>query len=145
MLGPRVVHGVGNVAGPFDTERPATNDHEAHYADRVAEYGARLRELERRIRTFGATPVFVTQPRGDYRWIDRRVYAASPAAMDQYLILQLFNRRTLKVCREAGAICIDLVAGLHFSDGDFYDVMHTTPQGSRKIGEFLAAELGQAL
>lgn len=40
-----------------------------------------------------------------------------------------FDGRTLEECRQAGGICIDLEAELHFEDGDFYDLNHTSPQG----------------
>lgn len=38
-------------------------------------------------------------------------------------------------CRKANAICIDLMAELDFDlAADFYDSMHTTASGSRRIG-----------
>jgi hypothetical protein len=66
-------------------------------------------------------------------------------ALDVHATLVLINARTLEVCRDTGAICVDLAAELHFGDGDFYDVIHTTPQGLAKIGKFLFGALGDRL
>ena len=55
--------------------------------------------------------------------------------------LSLYNAELLKFCAEVKAHCVDLAGELRFGPGDYYDSVHTTPQGSRKIGSFLAAKL----
>ena len=55
-----------------------------------------------------------------------------------YLEMQLYNGELLSFCEEVAAICIDLAGDLAFETQDFYDAIHTTPRGSRKIGEYLA-------
>ena len=45
-------------------------------------------------------------------------------------------------CREAGAICIDFVNEALFDlEKDFYDDMHNTPSGARKIGDYFFEKL----
>ena len=62
-----------------------------------------MRELTRRIRTFGARPIFVTQHRADYRVIEGRVL--SPMRKDgtfhgsRYADQMAINRKTMEVCR----------------------------------------------
>ncbi len=108
-------------------------------------YAQRLRELARRIRAFGAEPIFVTQARPTYRIVDGRVLgrvgAGGKVELPHYETLTAVNRRTMSVCREVGAICIDLAAELPFGDGDHYDDLHTSPKGSEKIGKYLFAKL----
>jgi hypothetical protein len=53
-----------------------------------------------------------------------------------YEPLMAHNRRTMKICREARAICIDVSKELVFEEGDHYDFIHTTPKGSAKIAKF---------
>ncbi len=47
----------------------------------------------------------------------------------------------MKACREKKAICLDLSAELEFKDGDFFDDVHTAPQGSAKIGIYVAEKI----
>ena len=51
----------------------------------------------------------------------------------------------MNVCREAGAICIDLASMIEFQDEDFYDRIHSTPAGTKKIGLFLFEKLKDKL
>ncbi len=59
----------------------------------------------------------------------------------EYLTQTAFNRQALEACRAKAAICIDLGAEIEFQPGDFQDYVHTTPQGSRRVAEFLYARL----
>jgi hypothetical protein len=108
-------------------------------------YDQRLRELARRIRAFGAEPIYVTQHRPSYRIRDGRLLVRAGTAgqvdLSEYETLMAVNRRTMEVCRDVGAICVDLAAELFFTDGDHYDVLHTSPQGSEKIGKYLFQKL----
>lgn len=113
-------------------------------------YRERLTAIVRHIQTLGSRPVLVTQRRGDYRTVNGNVVGLvmppdGPNGMDQYLALSRFNAATLEVCRETGATCLDLGGELDLGDGDFYDMVHTTPQGAEKIGRWLAGRLGALL
>lgn len=108
-------------------------------------YEWRLRELTRCIRAFGAEPIYVTQHRPSYRVRDGRVLvhagADGMAELAEYEMLMATNRRTMEVCRDVKAICIDLASELFFTDGDHYDIVHTSPEGSEKIGKYLFGKL----
>ena len=102
-------------------------------------YHERLKVLNRMALEFGTTPVFVTQPVGLVRQGDGGLEAvANSGAGRIYLEMQLYNGELLSFCEEVAAICIDLAGDLAFETQDFYDAIHTTPRGSRKIGEYLA-------
>lgn len=52
----------------------------------------------------------------------------------------------LKGCRQEGAICIDLFEEIEFDNKvDFYDTIHTSASGSRKIGDYLYQRLEPVL
>ena len=57
--------------------------------------------------------------------------------------LDVVNECTRSVCREYPADChlIDLSREVKFELSDFYDLVHTTPQGARRIGEYLPEKL----
>lgn len=108
---------------------------------RIDAYGMRVKALIERIHAFGAQPIIVTQHRGTYRREGQRLWVVSDAGLGDFAAQSLFNRRAMDVCREQAAICVDLGAGIEFQPGDFQDYVHTTPQGSRRVGEFLYARL----
>lgn len=134
---------------PAKTEwRPATaGPDEAELAKklepRLKSYAERLRTLVRKVRTeMKAEPIFVTQKRGDYKIADGRLLArvdkgAPPAADEAYRTLRAFNRETVDMGAELNVFTIDLATALDFQEGDFYDHIHTTPSGSRRIGRFI--------
>ena len=106
-------------------------------------YQDRVRLLIRRIRDRGSEAVIVTQSRAGWRIQGGRVLGRGKGGTNvgYYVQQSLFNARAMKSCREMQAICIDLSAELEFKDGDFFDDVHTTPQGSAKIGTLVADEL----
>jgi hypothetical protein len=57
--------------------------------------------------------------------------------------LDEINAATRGVCSERPQQCrlIDVANDLSFEPADFYDVVHNTPAGARKLGKFLAARL----
>lgn len=112
---------------------------EAALAPQLTRYRERLLVLVERIRAFGAVPILVTQHKGIYRRVGNRVLFVEPAQSNRgaFQTLALFNQTTLMVCREASALCIDLGGEIEFQPGDFYDRVHTTPQGSKRVADFL--------
>jgi lysophospholipase L1-like esterase len=111
----------------------------------LAAYKARLVRIAGLIKGMGAMPVFVTQTRADYRLEDGRLMgiaeADGPNGVDRGRALTRFNAATMEVCRYWHVTCLDLATELRFSEGDFYDYEHNTPQGAEKIGQWLAGEL----
>lgn len=105
-------------------------------------YARRLRLLHAKTLAFGATPIYVTQINGDGRRVDGVVHEIEGSGGSiAFAELELYNAELRKFCAEAKAQCIDLAAELRFGPGDFYDSVHTTPQGSRKIGIYLAEKI----
>jgi hypothetical protein len=83
-----------------------------------------------------ANPLFVKREHG-------AIFVASPDTFRWAPALYEINSATAAVCREWPQNCrfIDLAGEMSFEPADFYDLVHNTPIGARKIGEFLAHEL----
>ncbi|WP_161539572.1 SGNH/GDSL hydrolase family protein [Paramagnetospirillum kuznetsovii] len=105
------------------------------------DYARRLRLMAEKIRALGAEPIFVTQPRGDWRFRDGRgegiVTPAGPNGVDQHRRLAAHNAAAMAVCGELRMTCLDMGSQWIFAEGDFYDVAHNTPQGAAKIGSMI--------
>lgn len=143
-----VQHGTGKVETKDSKWVPATVP--ADLAERLKPqldaYRRRLQVLHARTQAFGATPIYVTQINGNGRLVDGVLHQVEGSdGGHAYAELALYNNVLRQFCREAKARCIDLAAEIKFGPGDFYDTYHTTPQGSRKIGEYLAAKVGPLL
>ena len=112
---------------------------------RLGAYRARVAALIARIRQEGAEAIVVTQARSNWRREGGKVLFAHPPDerpnTGAYAETMLFNRAAMAACREASAICVDLGSEIEFKPGDFYDHVHTTPQGSDRIAEFLFERL----
>ncbi|AVM75621.1 GDSL-type esterase/lipase family protein [Magnetospirillum gryphiswaldense] len=104
-------------------------------------YGQRLDVLIGKIRQMGAEPLLVTQNSGTYR-LERGGVRGDLA---EYVHMAEVNAVTLEACRRHAVICLDLASLLEFGDGDFYDNVHTTPAGSRKVGQAMCWEYLKAL
>jgi hypothetical protein len=106
-------------------------------AEETAALQARLALLAKKIVSWGAKPVFITQNGAAYRAADGLVWGD----VKTYARMRLFSETIMSHCRENGLTCLDLGAGLFFADGDAYDSVHTTAQGSRRIGEWVCQRL----
>lgn len=122
------------VAMPTDGLSP-TDQHN------LADYPKRLTALSQRIHQFGATPIFVTQPLAHFRPLGDRLAVRGDVDPRRYALLRKLNDTLLSSCESLKAICIDLERELTFGDEDFYDIVHNTPSGTRKIGDFLYRKL----
>ena len=139
----KLIHGGNPPPGDGWTDWRAVSDPVAAEGELIAMvvgYRERLRRLAKRIRNFGAEPIFVTQPSSEFRVTDGRVWVPTRDGRPHpvgYTNLAPFNQATMEICAEVHAICIDLAAGLDFEPGDFYDRVHNTPVGTKKIGQYL--------
>jgi len=59
--------------------------------------------------------------------------------------VRLYAAATMEVCAETGSVCIDVVNGLAWQPGDFYDRIHNAPQGAERLGRYLHAALRERL
>lgn len=125
-------------------------NHDQLIAERLQAYGARLKVLIAKIHHFGATPIFVTQAafmckhkKGEILGApETMVYDGKDInGLDFCFMKSFFDRITMAVCKEAKGICVDLANELELGEIDFYDYYHNTPEGSRKIGDFLYSRL----
>ena len=58
--------------------------------------------------------------------------------VDYYYMSRLLNERTKEVCINNGGIFINLDQEVDFDiKNDFYDKVHNTPSGAKKIGKYL--------
>lgn len=101
-------------------------------------YRGRLQKLRESIHEFGSQPVFVTQAWGSYRIGSD---GAIRGDLNQLVGVEAYNRVVMDYCAKTGMHCIDLARKIRFQRGDFWDVAHTTPQGSARIGNEMCKEL----
>lgn len=107
----------------------------------------RLKKIVSRIKQIGSEPICVTQPhrfvilKSGVRYGYENVFSKENthySGLDFDFSLQEINKRIKKVCGNKNTI--DLYS-LMFLDSDFYDFLHTTPKGSKKVGSMLAKEI----
>jgi hypothetical protein len=109
----------------------------AGHGGELAAYAGRLARLADAIRGFGAEPVFVTQTDAGFRLEDGVVRGD----LGRYFTQRAFNDTTMEFCAKSGLRCLDLGRDFAAVDGDFYDMVHVTPQGSKKAGEMICRGL----
>jgi len=118
----------------------------AFMAPRLAAYAERLRLLADLTRKMGATPIFVSQPTRHYRFTAQGIEGWAEATpydgrringVDFYHLMRALDGAARAVAAEKGAIFVDLAQRSEWADGDFYDLVHMTPQGAAKVGQFL--------
>jgi len=144
-----LVHGGGS---PFDNSQwvrwqPSSIkvEKDSNLEKALISYRERLEGLVQRIRDFGAKPILVNQPTAEYRVRDNWIWVPLTKDGDLfthgYRTISQFNDVTMDVCRKVGGRCIDLAREVEFDDGDFYDRIHNTPSGTKKIGQYLYDKL----
>lgn len=136
------------------TSRTLQNHHKDLLATRLKTYEENLKTLNEKIRALEATPIYVTQPSFLYRRVNGRVEGAETTffyeglpinGADFHEMLALMNEQTLQVCRNVHGICLDLAREVDFNSADFYDYFHNTPEGAKKIGNYLYSKLKDTL
>lgn len=125
-------------------------DLEALMREHLDAYEGRLRRLVGLTREFGSEPILVTQATWWYRRDRGQVEVlyhgltyngVALTGMDFYFMMRMLNERTLKVAAEMGCPAFDLDAEVNFTEGDFYDYGHNTPQGAERVGKYMAGKL----
>lgn len=108
----------------------------------------RFRQLMAMTESLGAKPICVSQPHlmvrrigGLERGIDNvfKYEGVSYNGLDYQASITSINSVMKKLCREHRGLFIDLASRPFFED-DFYDVVHTTPAGSKRIGGYIFDE-----
>lgn len=116
-------------------------------------FAGRLTELLARVHEQGSLPVCVTQPSQFYRvgaegrveGVDQpvtipNVTSAPMNGVDYYRLRKAQDQAMIATCQAAGAPVIDL-ASQTWETADFYDLVHNSPRGARKVGDRIAAAL----
>lgn len=117
------------------------------YRKYLASYRERIGILVEKVRKMGATSIIVNQLRGDlseyggeirYKAISGYVLQSMK---NQYLLSKLYADEAMQTCRDLNAVCVDLASELPIPIDERYDLVHTTPEGSERIGQYLAQKL----
>jgi len=126
--------------------RRALQDDYSFMQRRLDAYADRLRILADKTYDFRAKPIFVSQQSRKYRITPHGIegegtvssYEGHPInGVDYFHMMRRLNSVTKAVADEKGAIFIDLASHTSWTDDDFYDFEHMTPQGVKKIGTIL--------
>ena len=149
LAGPIVVNHAGAATPPTTSTGPWVRSEvdRSEIADYVEKtFKPNLRKLLDIHRRSGETALFVSQPANPLlvKREQGSVFVASPDLGRWPVALRDINLATGMVCRQSPGTCrfVDLAEAMSFEPADFYDLVHYTPGGARKIGEFLARELG---
>lgn len=149
--GPRVVsHGAFTLPAGYRSDDMVkvdvnTRDIEDYIA---TSYKPNLRKLIALHRGRKEKVIFVSQPAHPalIKWQGPDTYVAAwNASLGHWAVaLRMINAATRGVCEaEAADICrfVDLAGAVSFEPSDYYDLVHATPSGARKIGAFLTEQL----
>ena len=95
-----------------------------------------INELIKLTMETGAKPIFVTQ--GSLRWkkYNGEIYSISKS-YDYYSREKKISDLVIKICEKNNAICINGFELINLDDKDTYDLVHTTPLGSKKIADVI--------
>ena len=114
------------------------------------QYRERLRLLMARTNALGAKPICVTQASRYYRDEGTDVVGVAQPILfgdawvngvDFFRIMIALDQALFDECRAAGGVTLDAARQVSWTDADFYDFLHNTPAGARKLGEYLQAGL----
>ena len=144
-----VLHKMGHRSINFEDLRWTRQALQSDYGfmqSRLNAYADRLRILANMTYEFGAKPVFVSQPSLKYRVTPHGIEGDdNPSTyeghqingVDYYHMMKRLDGVTKTVASEKDALFIDLAGYTDWSDVDFYDFSHMTPQGAKKVGTLL--------
>ena len=98
-----------------------------------------LQELVRLTNKIKATPIFVTQKSLRGNLIDSSIVSVNK--FDFYTAEQEIAKIIINFCKKNNIFCIDLHNAIKFEYDDFYDLVHTTKKGTKKIAELIFLEM----
>ena len=91
--------------------------------------------------SLNAKPILVTQRTN--RWKKKESSILSISSNEDYFSKEkTISEIIISACEEKKAICIDGFSNIIFDDKDTYDLVHTTPRGSKKIADVLFDQIG---
>jgi hypothetical protein len=122
--------------------RRKIEEYSGEHREALDQYASRLDLLCTLTRTFGSTPVYITQ--ANSRGFDRgkQFEYSRTLGNESAYALRAVNNVTMNACRSCSrAICIDMARELRFVSSDYYDTAHNTPAGAMKIGRYLGNKM----
>ena len=149
------VHKLSHRKEPFGswewTTKPLVRNYQPLVATRLERYRKAVAMLAEKTHAIGAVPIFVTQSLSLYRVReDGKIEGRKRPddydkkkinGVDYYRIMQFFWKATMEECAKSGGICIDAANEVEWQPGDFYDVIHNTPQGAERLGVYIHSKL----
>jgi hypothetical protein len=119
----------------------------------VAEnFVADLESLAQRARAFGSQPVFDTQNAfgwnagpGPVKGLDLPVHVHELRMnyADVSFLHKRMNEALMSWCVKSGITCFDVASDVPLDSIDYYDFVHTTPDGAAKIGTYIGDRLAE--
>jgi lysophospholipase L1-like esterase len=108
----------------------------------------RFLELMAQVRSYGAKPICVSQPHLFSKVVDRlnrgvdsvfKYGEATFNGLDYDASISSLNKVMMRLCLKNDGYFIDTTA-IKFEDGDFYDSVHMTQSGAKKLGNYIYEE-----
>ena len=135
------------------TDTPLLSDHKVVGTNRLRAFEGRFRELLRRTREGGSIPVCVPPPTAHYRRTEGGTvlgiaqpirFSGVPGGfingVDYFYLRRARIAAMRALCDAAGSPTIDL-ASQDWDTADFYDEVHMTPAGAKKVGQRIASSM----
>lgn len=132
---------------------PNLNDFlDKHRKEYIPFYEKRLKQLVMLCRNNSILPVLITQPALYGEGIDNQtgtdlagIEINKISGHTKWQILQLYNNATKKIAEEDGVLAIDLANKLPKSSKYFYDYLHYTNAGCKKVADIIYQDLSNYL
>ena len=121
---------------------------EAQIAKNTDAFEKRFLELIVKAGSYGAKPICVSQPHlftkvvdGINKGVDKVFEYAGVTynGIDYDASISTLNRSMMRLCLENDGYFID-IASKKFEDGDFYDSVHLTQSGAKRLGNYMYEE-----
>ena len=99
-----------------------------------------IEELIKLSKVLNAKPIFFTQKTLRWKKIENNLFSIS-SDTDFYSREKKISDLIINTCRRHDAICVNGFEIINFNELDTYDLVHTTPVGSKKIADVLFNKL----
>ena len=95
-----------------------------------------IKKLIDQSKKINANPIFVTQKTARWKIIDQKIFSISKK-INYYSREKKISEIIIKECNLQKLVCIDGFNKLELNQKDTYDLVHTKPEGSKKIAKFI--------
>ena len=98
-----------------------------------------LHELNEHVKKIKSIPIFITQKTLMGKFENNQYYSVNDTNM--FLHEKKISLEIINFCKKNNLICYDLNNEINFDNDDMYDLIHTTPEGSLKISNFIYSKI----